>query len=202
MAESLLLLLHGDLLRDLSTELGVHLTGLQQGARLARRRDLIDNKMAKKLTLIGHAFNVVRHLTAPGCQQFLGELHTALSQVPSSLEQAALQATDVMDVIQHPTLDGEASDMIDNGNHTLHVAASNQIDHDTEIELLTPAVDVQQRNVQTTTVDNEASHTGEQMLHYFSGDAGRAAPFGGELPGHTPHRGSQAPALIGTMPPL
>ena len=83
MAESLLLHLHGDLLRALSTGIGAHITGLQQGARLAGRSGLIDKRMVKKLTLVDHAFTIVRHLTEPGCQQFLGELRTALATVPT-----------------------------------------------------------------------------------------------------------------------
>ena len=83
MAESLLLHLHGDLLRALSTGIGAHITGLQQGARLAGRSGLIDKRTVKKLTLVDHAFTIVRHLTEPGCQQFLGELRTALATVPT-----------------------------------------------------------------------------------------------------------------------
>ena len=169
MAEALLLHLHGDVLRALSIGVGVHLTGLHHGARLARRGGLIDNRMARKLTHIGDAFNVVRHLTEPGCQQFLGELRAALAPVPTN--QAEPQAT---------TLASSGS----SASSLAHAAPASSASAS-----LGPSA-TSLTHAATTPLD--VFNYGEQS------HAGHATPFGGERPGHTPLRGSQAPALIAT----
>jgi len=76
---SIVLDLHGRLLRDLADELGVHFQGLHQAARRARGCGRISNQLAKKLGLLGKAFNVLRHTTAPLATELCEELQRQLA---------------------------------------------------------------------------------------------------------------------------
>ena len=79
MADALVCSLHGAALRSLSAALGTHIQGLQQGARLARQRGLVTPKLFRKLTLIDHAYALVRHITEPGMAEFMADLQASLS---------------------------------------------------------------------------------------------------------------------------
>ena len=103
---SLVLKLHGEMLRATSHALGVHCEGLQQAARHARRRDIITNKFARNMINLDIAFNIVRHLTDPRAQELKQELDrqlraadlpaptTAHTPVPTVAHSAASTATD------------------------------------------------------------------------------------------------------------
>jgi len=79
MAEALIGALHGRALRALAGALDVHVQGLQQGARLCRRRGLLSNRLARKLLVIDHAFALSRHVTEQSVSQFLAELEGELT---------------------------------------------------------------------------------------------------------------------------
>jgi len=78
MAATLLMELHGDLLRALASHHGMHFQGLQQAARHARRFDLIGNGLAKKLIQLDVAFNMLRHVTLPLADQLRKEIAAAI----------------------------------------------------------------------------------------------------------------------------
>jgi hypothetical protein len=79
MAAALVSELHGAALRHMSAELGVHVQGLAQAARLARQAGWVSNSLAKKLIQLDTAYNVCRHITKPYAAQFLKELPTGNS---------------------------------------------------------------------------------------------------------------------------
>ena len=72
--------LHNLLLRELSSEAGRQFQGLQQAARFYRCQKKLCNNMTKKLVNIDVAFNVMRHLTKPGLQEFANSVLLAISK--------------------------------------------------------------------------------------------------------------------------
>ena len=77
MAVALIADLHGTLLRRLSDQCGVHFSGLELAARVARKRGLITDRMAKKVRKVDAAFNVARHITVASCREMLEELDSS-----------------------------------------------------------------------------------------------------------------------------
>ena len=72
--------LHNLLLRELSKDAGMQFQGLQQAARFDRLKKRLGNNMAKKLANLDMAFNIMRHLTKPGVQEFACGIFSAISQ--------------------------------------------------------------------------------------------------------------------------
>eukprot|EP00413_Alexandrium_margalefii_P001583 CAMPEP_0204523770 /NCGR_PEP_ID=MMETSP0661-20131031/7017_1 /ASSEMBLY_ACC=CAM_ASM_000606 /TAXON_ID=109239 /ORGANISM="Alexandrium margalefi, Strain AMGDE01CS-322" /LENGTH=308 /DNA_ID=CAMNT_0051529487 /DNA_START=105 /DNA_END=1031 /DNA_ORIENTATION=- len=70
--------LRGDLLRHLSLALGSHFQGLAQAARAARTSAMLNNSLVKKCILIDGAYNLVRHITAPGANDMLCKVMEAV----------------------------------------------------------------------------------------------------------------------------
>ena len=70
-AESLVLELHGMLLRLVSRRSGHHFQGLSQAARHLRKLGLLDNKTVQKLIRIDNAFNIVRHITSVSVDSYV-----------------------------------------------------------------------------------------------------------------------------------
>mmetsp|Transcript_79417 Transcript_79417/g.257216 ORF Transcript_79417/g.257216 Transcript_79417/m.257216 type:complete len:295 (-) Transcript_79417:34-918(-) len=62
--------LHGELVRELSGELGLHLQGLGHASRLLRTRGLAANSTCKKLLVLDHTFNTMRHITCISAESF------------------------------------------------------------------------------------------------------------------------------------
>ena len=62
--------LHNGLLRELSDIACCQFMGLQQAARHLRKANLLDNATAKRLAHLDYSFNLIRHLTKPGAEQF------------------------------------------------------------------------------------------------------------------------------------
>ena len=58
-------------MRKLSEKAGRQFEGLQQAARWFRNEAKMDNATMKKIFQLDVAYNVVRHLTAPGATQFI-----------------------------------------------------------------------------------------------------------------------------------
>ena len=58
------------MLRELSKDAGMQFQGLQQAARFYRLKKRLGNNMVKKLANLDVAFNIMRHLTKPGHQEF------------------------------------------------------------------------------------------------------------------------------------
>ena len=73
-AESLVLELHGALLRLVSQRTGCHFQGLSAASRHLKSLGRIDNRISKKLIRIDDAFNVVRHITSVSVVSFTEEL--------------------------------------------------------------------------------------------------------------------------------
>ena len=74
MADLLVYELHGRLLRVRAAQLGEHVQGLQQAARLAQSRRRIDNRLFKKLVVVDNAFSLQRHITELSAHGMVQEL--------------------------------------------------------------------------------------------------------------------------------
>ena len=72
--------LHNLLLRELSKDAGMQFQGLQQAARFYRLKKRLGLNRAKKLANFDVAFNIMRHLTKPGLQEFACGIFSAISQ--------------------------------------------------------------------------------------------------------------------------
>ena len=70
--------LHGAALRRLAAAQGRHFEGLQQASRIAKAKNLLPDKLAKRLQRVDVAFNVLRHITGPSADQLLHDLDKAL----------------------------------------------------------------------------------------------------------------------------
>ena len=70
--------LHNELLHVLSEAAGVHLTGLQQGARLLRAR--LSTAQARRIRYADIAYNVTRHITEAYSTVFCSEVRAALAE--------------------------------------------------------------------------------------------------------------------------
>mmetsp|Transcript_46883 Transcript_46883/g.118130 ORF Transcript_46883/g.118130 Transcript_46883/m.118130 type:complete len:302 (+) Transcript_46883:67-972(+) len=80
MASALISSLHGRALRTICSASGEHYQGLAAAARRSRKLGLINNRIAKKLLLIDHAYTLGRHITSVSSANFMEELHTALEK--------------------------------------------------------------------------------------------------------------------------
>ena len=70
--------LHGELLRALAAGLDAHVQGVQQGARLARARGLLDGRTAKRIGYVEACFIVVRHVTTFSASELLRKVEEPL----------------------------------------------------------------------------------------------------------------------------
>ena len=77
-AESLVLELHGMLLRLVSRRSGHHFQGLSQAARHLRKSGLLDNKTVQKFIRIDNAFNIVRHITSVSVDSYVSSVSRLL----------------------------------------------------------------------------------------------------------------------------
>ena len=78
MADGLVADTHGRALRLIAEVQGEHFQGLEQAARVLGRRGACTSRLCKQLRLIGHAFQLTRHITAVSAERFLGNLAAEL----------------------------------------------------------------------------------------------------------------------------
>jgi len=71
--------LHGLLLRTLAVKLGKHLQGLGHAGRFMRNQGMISANSAKKLVMLDHSYNLVRHITKVSANQFFDGILEELS---------------------------------------------------------------------------------------------------------------------------
>lgn len=74
----LLCSLHNELLRMLPVKAGRQFEGLQHAARWFRKTGHFDNRMAKKVSHLDIAFNLTRHLSVPGNDNFVKNIPDCL----------------------------------------------------------------------------------------------------------------------------
>ena len=95
MALEIIARLHGELLRDVSGYSHTHYSGLRSGAADLRRRMIISNQLAKRLTRLDDAFAVVRHITDVSAIELRAQLSAALAAFPSSSDPSTATASTV-----------------------------------------------------------------------------------------------------------
>ena len=83
-AVDLLLPAHGELMRLLANHCDVHFQGLAQAARFARKSGFINNATAKKLVKLDDAYNLIRHITAPGAIHAYSRIPVAVCSTAAS----------------------------------------------------------------------------------------------------------------------
>ena len=100
--------LHRQALTLLAQSAGVHLSGLQQGVRMKHLG--LSGPMRKKLRNLELGLAVLRHITVPGCSEFLVQLRMELSlaREEGPFVHEAVIATSVEAVAQDPLLKAEA----------------------------------------------------------------------------------------------
>ena len=76
--------LHGDILRLAAAHAGKHFNGLQHASRSLRA--VLGPGLTKKMRMLDVAYNIVRHVTVPGCDQFLLEVQDALAGDAKSMD--------------------------------------------------------------------------------------------------------------------
>ena len=87
-AESLVLSLHGQLLRMIAARTGLHFQGLSQASRRLRSIGWISLPVAKKLVMIDHSFNLIRHITCASTMEFTEHVDQVLSNSPNFARQS------------------------------------------------------------------------------------------------------------------
>lgn len=92
-AFQLIVTLHGRLLRIICSTTNMHFQGLTTAARYLRSKNIVSNKVAKKLTMIDSSFALMRHVTYQSCQIFTDEVGNAIGfhQANSSYVRQVLQ---------------------------------------------------------------------------------------------------------------
>ena len=65
---------HGETLRLLADELGVHISGLAHGAAMMRKRGCGSSRLWRRLRALDTAAAFLRHVNRPQCASFLGEV--------------------------------------------------------------------------------------------------------------------------------
>ena len=83
---ALVSLVHGRALRLLCARLQSHFQGLSAAARAARRANLIDSKLQKKLVQLDVTFAFCRHVSEPLVSDFLGMLEDSMKSRGEQLE--------------------------------------------------------------------------------------------------------------------
>ena len=79
----------------LSERTGKHFQGLQQASRVLRKTSRLPDRLAKKMSNIDVAFNLIRHITSASVDSFVKELDAALPpwQMALSNQRLLLQLT-------------------------------------------------------------------------------------------------------------
>ena len=87
-AESLVLCLHGQLLRTISEHTGKHFQGLSQASRRLRSIGWISLAVSKKLDMLDHSFNLIRHITGSSSMKFAEQVEQDLINSPNYAKQS------------------------------------------------------------------------------------------------------------------
>ena len=71
----------------LSERTGTHFQGLQQASRVLRKTSHLPDRLAKKMSNIDVAFNLIRHITSASVDSFVKELDAALPSLANGAQQ-------------------------------------------------------------------------------------------------------------------
>ena len=105
-AESLIFDLHGQLLRLLAERTGLHFQGLSQVSRRLRATGWITLPVARKLVMIDHAFNLIRHITGASLLDFTEHVDQVLINSGRSAQRSG-QGVSAERRSEDDTLDGD-----------------------------------------------------------------------------------------------